>query len=96
MTGRPDDDEARARESRRILDGITRDHDTLGGSALARTANRTARDVSDHFAARDAIGQGEDGTTDNIELWGRRIGRALSLVGVVVLTYWLGQTLRIW
>jgi hypothetical protein len=96
MTGRPDDDEARVQESRRILERIARDHDTLGGSALARAANRTARDVSDHFAARDAVGQGDGGSTDKIELWGRRIGRALSLVGVVVLTYWLGQTLRIW
>ena len=96
MADRHEDDEARARESRRILDGIARDHDTLGGSALARAANRKARSVTDHFAARDAVGQGEDGETDPVELWGRRIGRALSLVGVVVLAYWLGQTLRIW
>lgn len=90
------DDDERARESRRILDRIARDHDTLGGSALARAANRKARDVTDHFAGRDAVGQGEGGGTDPIELWGRRIGRSLSLVGVIVLAYWLGQTLRLW
>jgi hypothetical protein len=96
MSDRQEEDEARARESRRILEGIARDHDTLGGSALARAANRKARDVTDHFAARDVVGQGADGGTDPIELWGRRIGRSLSLVGVIVLAYWLGQTLRIW
>jgi hypothetical protein len=32
---------------------------------------------------------------DPVELWGRRIGRALSLVGVVVLTLWLLVQLRI-
>ena len=33
---------------------------------------------------------------DPIEVWGRRIGRALSAVGVVVLTWWLGVQLRWW
>ena len=40
-------------------------------------------------AAKDAVGAAEGGGTDPIELWGRRIGRALSLVGVVVLALWL-------
>jgi hypothetical protein len=31
----------------------------------------------------------EDGGTDPIELWGRRIGRVLSLIGVVILGFWL-------
>jgi hypothetical protein len=30
-----------------------------------------------------------DGGTDPIELWGRRIGRILSLIGVVILGFWL-------
>ena len=33
---------------------------------------------------------------DKIELWGRRIGRSLSLLGVVVLAWWLGHQLKIW
>ena len=38
---------------------------------------------------RDAPG------TDPIELWGRRIGRGLSLVGFVVLTLWLLAQLKL-
>ena len=45
--------------------------DTFATSALARTAKR----ATDHFSARDAVGP--DGSVDRIELWGRRIGRAL-------------------
>ena len=60
--------------------------DTFATSALARTAKR----ASDHFAARDAIGT--DGTIDPIELWGRRIGRALSLAGFVALAVYLYAT----
>ena len=33
---------------------------------------------------------------DRVELWGRRIGRSLSLVGVVVLAWWLGHQLKFW
>jgi hypothetical protein len=36
------------------------------------------------------------GDTDPIEVWGRRIGRALSLVAVVALAWWLGVQLRSW
>ena len=46
--------------------------------------------MSYHFAARDA------GGSDPIELWGRRIGRALSLVGVIVLAWLLGVQLHWW
>jgi hypothetical protein len=61
------------------------------------------RSREDHFAARDAVGTGRDkpGTgrdapgTDPIELWGRRIGRGLSLVGFVVLTLWLLAQLKL-
>lgn len=60
--------------------------DTFATSALARTAKR----ATDHFAARDAIGT--DGSVDSIELWGRRIGRALSLAGVLGLAAYLYVT----
>jgi len=39
---------------------------------------------------------GEGGGTDPVEVWGRRIGRGLSLVGVIVLAYWLGLQLGWW
>ncbi len=82
----------RQREAREALERVARDSETLGTSSMARTGRR----VSDHFLGRDAEGAGEGGTTDPAEVWGRRIGRALSAAGVIVLTYWLGQTLRWW
>jgi len=75
----------REREAREALERVRRDSETVGSSALARMSRR----AQDHFGARDAIGAGQDGETDPVELWGRRIGRGLSLVGVVILTIWL-------
>lgn len=85
-------DEERQKASRDALERAARNSETIGSSALARSARR----VADHFAGRDAIRRSEGGTTDPAELWGRRIGRALSLLGVVLLTYWLGVQARWW
>jgi hypothetical protein len=85
-------DDGRQRESQEALERVARDSETIGSSALARSARR----VSDHFAGKDAIGNAEGGGTDPAELWGRRIGRALSLLGVIALTYWLGVQARWW
>ena len=74
-------------EARRALDRVARDSETLGASSLRR--------MSDHFGARDAAGTGEGGATDPIELWGRRIGRALSVVGVLILSLWLLVQLKL-
>jgi len=74
---RHDRDEAQRREALSSLKQLS-ERDTFATSTLARTAQR----ASDHFAARDA---GED----RIELWGRRIGRGLSLVGLIVLAIYL-------
>jgi hypothetical protein len=79
-------------EAKESLERIARESETVGTSSLARVGER----VSDHFAGKDALGAGESDETDPIELWGRRIGRGLSLVGVVALTYWLGLQLRWW
>ena len=73
-------DEAQRREALASLRDLS-ERDTLVTSALARTARR----ASDHFAVKDA---GED----RIELWGRRIGRGLSLVGFVALAIYLFLT----
>ena len=73
----------REREAREALERVKRDTDAVGSSALARMS----RKAQEHFAGRDAIAG--DGSADPIELWGRRIGRALSLVGVVILALWL-------
>jgi tetrahydromethanopterin S-methyltransferase subunit G len=74
-----------AREAREALERVQRDTETLGSSALARMGQR----AGEHFGARDAIGSAEGGGTDPVELWGRRIGRMLSLIGVVILGLWL-------
>ena len=74
----------REREAREALERVQRDTETLGSSALARMGRR----AGDHFGARDAVGEA-DGGTDPVELWGRRIGRGLSLIGVVILGIWL-------
>ncbi len=90
MTDR--DREARqADEAREALERVRRDAETVGSSALARMSRR----AQEHFGASDAIGTGEGGATDPVELWGRRIGRGLSLVGVVVLALWLLVQLRV-
>ncbi len=75
-------------ESKAILDRAEREQQGLLSSSMAR--------ASDHFAAKDAVGQGEGGATDPVELWGRRIGRSLSLIGVIALGYMLGVQLKLW
>ncbi len=80
-------DEERRQEAQRALERAARDSEAVGNSQLARAS----RQVADHFAALDAAAEG-----DPAEIWGRRIGRALSVVGVVVLTAWLGVQLGWW
>ena len=76
-------DEARRREALDALENLRRDRAPHAGSGLADAARRAAR----HFAAADAAGS--DGARDPIELWGRRIGRALSLLAVIALSIYL-------
>jgi len=78
-------DEKQRREALASLRELS-ERDTFTTSTLARTARRAA----DHFAARDAAGPG--GETDRIELWGRRIGRGLSLAAFVGLAIYLYVT----
>ena len=56
--------------------------DGFASSSLARAA--------DHFAAKDAEPE------DKAELWGKRVGRGLSAVGVIVLAFMLGRQLGWW
>lgn len=79
-------------KSREILDRASRDSETLGSSSLARAGQRIGR----HFAGADALGAAPDGRTDPAELWGRRIGRGLSVVLGIALTWWLGVQLGWW
>ena len=82
----------RERDAKETLDRVARDSETVGASSLARAGRR----VGDHFAGHDAVGAAESGGTDPVEVWGRRIGRGLSLVAVVALAWWLGVQLRWW
>ena len=82
----------REREARATLERVARDTETVGASSLARVAQR----AGDHFSGRDAVGAGEGGATDPVEVWGRRIGRALSVVLALGLVWWLGLQLGWW
>ena len=72
----------REAEYKAALDRVKRDSDSLLGSSMGRAA--------DHLSGADA----PEG--DKVELWGRRIGRALSLLGGSVRAVWLGHQLKIW
>jgi hypothetical protein len=58
------------------------------GAEIAGAMSATAKRTAAHFAGHDR------GVTENdpIELWGKRIGRALSLIGVVALAIYLYVT----
>ena len=73
---------AREAEAKAALERVKRDSETLLGSSMGRAAQ--------HFSGADA----PEG--DRVELWGRRIGRSLSLLGVIVLAWWLGHQLKYW
>jgi hypothetical protein len=74
--------DAREAEAKAALERVKRDQEGILGSSMARAA--------DHFAGKDAP------PDDAAELWGRRIGRTLSLIGVIVLGYLLGVQLKLW
>jgi hypothetical protein len=81
----------RKEQAQRALEGAARDSEALGTSSLARTA----RGVSDHFGGQDAPGKGDVGT-DPVEIWARRVGRALSIPAALLLIWWLGHQLGWW
>jgi hypothetical protein len=85
-------EEDRETEAKEALERVSRDSETIGTSSLARMGRRT----SAHFTGSDAVGAADDGGTDSMEVWGRRIGRGLSVIGFVVLTWWLGLQLGWW
>jgi hypothetical protein len=88
MTSEPsrhEREEAQRRAALERLEQLRHDGDGLFGSALARAGRRAA----DHFAARDAM---TDGIADPAEVWGRRIGRALSLAAFIALCVYFYAT----
>ncbi len=71
-----------AREARRILSNVDRDSETIGSSSFARSAEKTRS----HFLGKDSD------PNDPIEIWGKRIGRALSVVITAALLLYLYNT----
>lgn len=71
--------EEKRRAALKDLHGLRHEGAEIGG-ALSAMAKRTAT----HFAG--------DNERDPIELWGKRIGRALSLIGFVALAIYLYVT----
>lgn len=69
-------------EARQALDRVERESESIGTSSFARTADKTVRDT-------DAAHPAED---DEIEIWGKRIGRGLAIIVVIWLVYHLAIT----
>ena len=76
-----DRNEAGRQQALADLERLRRQDETLTGSLAAG-----ARRAVGHFAGRD----GE--AADAIEVWGKRIGRALSLAGMLMLATYLYAT----
>ena len=74
--------EKRQEEAREALRAVSREPASIFSSALSR--------ASDHLAAKDADPQ------DGVELWGRRIGRGLSVIAFIVLAGLVGRQLHLW
>lgn len=80
MAGRPAQDSDRRREQAlRDLDRVQEQSETIGSSALKRSAER----ARDHVMGADAD------PDDRIEVWGRRIGRSAGLLFALALVYYL-------
>jgi hypothetical protein len=76
------DHEKIAAQARKDLERIGDQSEVIGTSSFVRTANR----ARDHFAGADAP------QDDAAEIWGRRVGRGLSVVFVIVLIWYLAKT----
>ncbi|MCT8268443.1 hypothetical protein NYQ83_14270 [Afifella sp. JA880] len=72
----------RSREAREALERVHRDSEAVGTSSFARAAGR----AKDHLAGADAP------ANDRVEVWGRRVGRGLSIVFVMWLLWYLVST----
>ena len=83
MAEKHPDDAAREAEARRTLDRVAQDSEVIGQSTFVRTAER----VRSHMRADEAD------ETDPVEIWGRRTGRAISVIAFVLLAVWLARYL---
>ena len=67
------------REARKALERVARDAEIVGQSSFARAAGKARA----HLSGADAD------SSDPAEVWGRRVGRALSVVAFIALAIWL-------
>jgi len=72
-------DAQRKRESEQVLGRVQAESETIGTSSLVRMAKK----AGSHLSAGDAEGE------DAAEIWGRRVGRSLSVVAFLALAIWL-------
>ena len=82
MSDKKKQDELNEQESRRILERVAQESETVGASSLRRVADR----MKDHLSADDAD------ENQWAELWGTRIGRILGAVFFVGLVIYLLRT----
>jgi len=78
MNDKPDP-HANEREARKALERVQRDAEVVGQSSFVRAAGR----AREHLAGADAD------PSDPVEVWGRRVGRGLSVIAFIGLAIWL-------
>jgi hypothetical protein len=69
-------------EAKRILDRVARDSETVGTSSMARTTELLNGNISSESA---------DGS-DPVEILGKKIGRTLGWIALLILGYYLFRT----
>ncbi len=82
MTDKQEPGDERQEESKRILERVARDTETVGTSSTRRVAER----FKDHLSASDKDQH------EWAEVWGTRIGRILSVIFFVGLVIYLFRT----
>ena len=70
-------------EAKRILDRVSRESETVATSSMARTTELFKKQID---------GPSDDQSEDKIEILGRRIGRSLGLIALVILVFYLAKT----
>lgn len=73
------DHNAEERRARKALERVRRDSEVVGQSSFVRATER----AREHLAGADAD------PSDPVEVWGRRVGRALSVIAFIGLAIWL-------
>lgn len=78
MSNKPPHD-AREDEARKVIERVERDSEIVGRSSFVRAAGK----ARDHLTATEAEAD------DPVEVWGRRVGRILSVIAFIGLALWL-------